>query len=46
MAHKKDIEVLNNTLQDIRNNRNFMGDMTVLFTRDFRQTLPVVQWRI
>ncbi|XP_043474431.1 uncharacterized protein LOC122506366 [Leptopilina heterotoma] len=42
MAHKKNIEALNRSLQDIRNNSLHMGGITVLFSGDFRQTLPVV----
>ncbi|XP_039602247.1 uncharacterized protein LOC120524463 [Polypterus senegalus] len=42
MSHKAAIEALNRTLQDIRNNENVMGGVTVLFSGDFRQTLPVI----
>lgn len=42
MAHKRGIEALNRSLQDIRGNKNLMGGVTVLFAEDFRQTLPVV----
>ena len=42
MAHKKCIEAVDNTLRDIRQNNLVMGGITVLFSGDFRQTLPVV----
>ncbi|GFX95421.1 ATP-dependent DNA helicase [Trichonephila clavipes] len=42
MAHKKVIEALNRTLQDIRGYNQIMGGLTVLLSGDFRQTLPVV----
>ncbi|GFV04814.1 ATP-dependent DNA helicase [Trichonephila clavipes] len=42
MAHKKGIEALNRTLQDIRGCHQIMGGLTVLLSGDFRQTLPVV----
>ncbi|GFX07196.1 ATP-dependent DNA helicase [Trichonephila clavipes] len=42
MAHKKGIEALNRTLQDIRGCNQIMGGLTVLLSSDFRQTLPVV----
>ncbi|GFW00167.1 ATP-dependent DNA helicase [Trichonephila clavipes] len=42
MAHKKGIEALNRTLQDIRGCNQIMGGLTVLLSGDFRQTLPVV----
>ncbi|GFR23837.1 ATP-dependent DNA helicase [Trichonephila clavata] len=42
MAHKKGIEALNRTLQDIRGCNQIMRGLTVLLSGDFRQTLPVV----
>ena len=42
MAHKRGIEALDRTLQDIRSSKNLMGGITVLLAGDFRQTLPVV----
>ncbi|XP_044591468.1 ATP-dependent DNA helicase RRM3-like [Cotesia glomerata] len=42
MAHKKGVEALNQTLQDIRENNRLMGRLTILLAGDFRQTLPVV----
>ncbi|XP_074099025.1 ATP-dependent DNA helicase pif1-like [Cotesia typhae] len=42
MAHKKGIEALNRTLQDIRDCNLIMGGVIVLLAGDFRQTLPVV----
>ncbi|XP_044590563.1 ATP-dependent DNA helicase pif1-like [Cotesia glomerata] len=41
MAHKKAIEALNRTLQDIRGCNQLMGGVVVLLAGDFRQTLPV-----
>lgn len=43
MSHKKAIEALNRTLQDLRDNTDIMGGMVVLLAGDFRQTLPVIQ---
>ena len=42
MAHEKCIEAVDNTLRDIRQNNLVVGGITVLFSGDFRQTLPVV----
>jgi len=42
MAHKRALEALNSTLQDLRNNNSLMGGTTVLLAGDFRQTLPVI----
>jgi hypothetical protein len=42
MAHRSEIEALNNTLQDLRKNNRLMGGLTVFFSGDFRQTLPVI----
>lgn len=42
MAHKRGVEALDRSLQDIRNSKTIMGGMTVLLGGDFRQTLPVV----
>ncbi|GFU43472.1 ATP-dependent DNA helicase [Nephila pilipes] len=41
-AHKKGVDALNRTLQDIRESNLLMGGSTVLLAGDFRQTLPVV----
>ncbi|GFX87564.1 ATP-dependent DNA helicase [Trichonephila clavipes] len=43
MSHKKAIEALNPTLQDLRDSTDIMGGMVVLLAGDFRQTLPVIQ---
>lgn len=43
MSHKKAVEALNRTLQDLRNSTDIMGGMVVLLAGDFRQTLPVIQ---
>ena len=42
MSHKAAFEALNITLQDIKNNTNIMGGITLLLSGDFRQTLPVI----
>ena len=42
MAHKKLIEAVNNTLQDIRSNNSVMGGLLLVLAGDFRQTLPIV----
>lgn len=39
MSHKKAIEVLNWTIQDLRDSSDIMGGMVVLLADDFRQTL-------
>ncbi|GFV28801.1 ATP-dependent DNA helicase [Trichonephila clavipes] len=44
MPHKKAIEALNWTLQDLRDSTCILGGMVVLLAGDFRQTLPVIQW--
>ncbi|GFU99668.1 hypothetical protein TNCV_4083891 [Trichonephila clavipes] len=43
MSHKKSIEALNHTLQDLRDRADNMRGMVVLLTGDFRQALPVIQ---
>lgn len=42
MAHKKSLEALNRTLQDLRNNTKLMGGVLLILSGDFRQTLPVI----
>ncbi|KAJ2941595.1 hypothetical protein O0L34_g14649 [Tuta absoluta] len=42
MANKKAVEAVDRTLRDIRRDNRAMGHVTVLFSGDFRQTLPVV----
>ncbi|CAH0697151.1 unnamed protein product [Spodoptera exigua] len=42
MANRKAVEAVDRTLQNIRRNEHLMGGVTVLFSGDFRQTLPVV----
>ncbi|XP_029638131.1 uncharacterized protein LOC115213336 [Octopus sinensis] len=42
MAHKGAIEALDRTLQDVRECPQSMGGLTILFSGDFRQTLPVI----
>ncbi|KIH46987.1 hypothetical protein ANCDUO_22957 [Ancylostoma duodenale] len=42
MAHKKALEALDRTLQDIRGNSRLMVGVVVVLAGDFRQTLPVI----
>ncbi|VEN49979.1 unnamed protein product [Callosobruchus maculatus] len=42
MAHKKSLEALDRTLQDLRNNKIRFGGAMILLAGDFRQTLPVI----
>lgn len=42
MAHKKSLEALDRTLQDLRNNRQPFRGAIILLAGDFRQTLPVI----
>jgi len=42
MAHRKALEALDRTLQDLRDNGRLMGGVVLLLAGDFRQTLPVV----
>ncbi|XP_036146764.1 ATP-dependent DNA helicase PIF1-like [Monomorium pharaonis] len=42
MAHKKALEALNRTLQDLRGNNKPFGNALILLAEDFKQTLPVI----
>lgn len=42
MAHKKSLEALHRTLQDLRGNQQPFGGAIILLSGDFRQTLPVI----
>ncbi|XP_039964217.1 ATP-dependent DNA helicase PIF1-like [Bactrocera tryoni] len=42
MAHKKSLEALDRSMQDLRNNKNRFGGAMILLAGDFRQILPVV----
>ncbi|XP_049315847.1 uncharacterized protein LOC125779250 [Bactrocera dorsalis] len=42
MAHKKSLETLNRTLQDLRRSLQLFGGALILLSGDFRQTLPVI----
>lgn len=42
MAHKKSLEALDRTMQDLRINRNRYGGAMILLAGDFHQTLPVI----
>ncbi|XP_053968773.1 uncharacterized protein LOC128870203 [Anastrepha ludens] len=43
MAHKKALEALNRTLQNLRGKDTTMGEALLLLAGDFRQTLPVIE---
>ncbi|XP_062538157.1 uncharacterized protein LOC134206452 [Armigeres subalbatus] len=42
MAHKKSLQALERTLQDLRDTRILFGGVLILLAGDFRQTLPVI----
>ncbi|EYB87952.1 hypothetical protein Y032_0254g286 [Ancylostoma ceylanicum] len=42
MAHKRALEALDRTLQDIRGSSRLMGGVVVVLAGGFRQTLPVI----
>ena len=42
MLHRKHLEALDRTLQDLKNNSKLMGGTTVVLAGDFRQILPVI----
>ncbi|CAF3642779.1 unnamed protein product [Rotaria sp. Silwood1] len=42
MSHKRALEALDRTLQDLRGNQTLMSEVVVLLAGDFRQTLPVI----
>ncbi|KAL8600082.1 hypothetical protein ACOMHN_051629 [Nucella lapillus] len=42
MAHKKALEAVNLSLQDIRDSPKIFGGVTLLLAGDFRQTLPII----
>ncbi|KAL8587191.1 hypothetical protein ACOMHN_013277 [Nucella lapillus] len=42
MAHKKALEAVNLSLQDIRDSPKIFGRVTLLLAGDFRQTLPII----
>lgn len=42
MSHKRAIEILDRTLQDIKYITNIMGGMTLVLTGDFRQCLSAI----
>ena len=42
MTHKKALEALDRTLQDLRGNGHPFGGALILLSGDFRQTLPVI----
>ncbi|GFV78485.1 ATP-dependent DNA helicase [Trichonephila clavipes] len=42
MAHKKSLEALSRTLQDLKGNEKLFRGALILLAGDFRQTLPVI----
>jgi len=42
MSHKRALEALNRTMQDLQRNKRIMGGVVVVLAGDFRQTLPVI----
>jgi len=42
MTHKKSLEAIHRTMQDLRDNQNIFGGVLILLSGDFRQTLPVI----
>jgi len=42
MVHKKALEALQHTLQDLRGNNDLMGGAIVVLAGDFRRTLPII----
>lgn len=42
MMHKKSLEAINHTMEDLRGNQNVFGGALILLSGDFRQTLPVI----
>jgi ATP-dependent DNA helicase PIF1 len=43
MSHKRALEAINTSLQDIRGNKKIMGGIIAVLSGDFRQTLPVIR---
>lgn len=43
MAHKRSLEALNRTLNDLRGNGQIIGGALILLAVDFRQTLAVIR---
>ena len=42
MSHKASVEALDRAMRDFRNSNCPMGGCTILFSGDFRQSLPVM----
>lgn len=42
MAHKKALQAVNNSLQDLRDSSEVMGGVLLVLAGDFRQTLPII----
>jgi len=45
MSNTAAVKALDRSLQDLTGNSSYMDDTTVLFSGDFRQTLPVIAKR-
>ena len=43
MGHRYLYECLDNSLQDVRGNNKPFGGLTILFSGDWKQILPVVE---
>ena len=43
MSHRKALEAVDRTLQNIKRSTEIMGNVVVVLTGDFRQTLPVIE---
>lgn len=41
-SHKRAIKILDRIMENIMSNQMIMGEMVVLLTGNFRQTLPVI----
>jgi ATP-dependent DNA helicase PIF1 len=42
MTHKKSLEAIHHTMQDLRGNQNIFDGALILLSGDFRQTFPVI----
>ena len=44
MNHKRAVEALDKTLQDLKDNARIMGGVTFVLAGKFRQIHPVIPW--
>jgi ATP-dependent DNA helicase PIF1 len=42
MTHKKSLEAIHCTMQDLHGNQNIFGGTSILLSGVFRQTLPII----